>query len=40
MTHGEYLDEPADTVDWLLAIDRMHQEVQAEMDRKAAKRAR
>lgn len=27
MSHEQYLDEPADVVDWLLAVDQMHREI-------------
>jgi hypothetical protein len=32
LTHEQYLDEPADTVDWLLAVDRVHREVRERDD--------
>jgi hypothetical protein len=34
LTHEEYLNEPGVTVDWLLAIDNLADEVRAEKQRR------
>jgi hypothetical protein len=34
LTHEEYLSEPGVTVDWLLAIDNLADEVRAEKQRR------
>ena len=33
MTHEQYLDEPAEVIDWALALDSMEQEVQPNVER-------
>ena len=33
MTHEQYLDEPAEVIDWALAMDSMEQEVRADAER-------
>lgn len=39
VTHDEFLDEPGDAVDWLLAINRMVEEVELERQEKAERDA-
>ena len=34
ITHGDYLNEPAETVAWLLAIDSMKREVEADQHKR------
>jgi hypothetical protein len=38
VSHETYLDEPADVVDWLLAVDGMHRDIQEREDERRWRR--
>jgi hypothetical protein len=38
MTHEQYLDEPGDTIEWMLRIDNAVRRVQEKKEREASKR--
>lgn len=40
LSHDQYLDEPAETIDWMLALDRMRAEVERAQMEKAQEAAR
>jgi hypothetical protein len=35
LTHEQYLDEPGDAIQWLLRIDKLHRDAEAERERAA-----
>lgn len=36
ITHEQYLDEPGDAIEWLLRIDKVTRDLEAEAERRAA----